>query len=122
MAKNYSPRRGFPAGPAVRGKDPQRAQMQKLIQATEDMKKAQEEVEERSFTATAGGGVVTAVASGKKLLTSIEIKKEAVNPDDVEMLQDLILTAANEALRQAEDAMDSRMDNLANMLNLGIKL
>ena len=116
MAKGYSARHGFAS------QDKKQLQMQKLLQATEDMKKAQAEVEAESFTATAGGGAVTVTANGKKVLTAIEISRDAVNPDDVEMLQDLVLSAANEALRQAEEAMDGRMDNLADLLNLGIKL
>ena len=84
---------------------------------------AEEEVEAKTFTSSAGGGVVTAVASGKKELVSITIKPEAVDPEDVEMLQDLVVSAANEALRQAGEAMDQAMDNvtggLASNLNLG---
>ena len=67
--------------------------------------------------------MVTAVASGKKELVSITIKPEAVDPEDVEMLQDLVVSAANEALRQAGEAMDQAMDSvtggLASNLNLG---
>ncbi len=68
--------------------------------------KAQEELETKTVEGTAGGGVVTVVANGHKKLLSIAIKPEAVDPEDVEMLQDLVLTAVNDAL--------SKVDELAN--------
>ena len=84
-------------------------QAQKLQQ---QMAKMQEEIEAREFEATAGGGMATAKVNGKKELLSIEIKPEAVDPDDVEMLQDLIVAAVNEALRQAGDAMEQGMGKM----------
>ena len=66
----------------------------------------------RTVEGTAGGGVVKAVASGKNELVSIEIKPEAVDPEDVEMLQDLVLTAVNEALRKAQDMINTEMARL----------
>ena len=92
-----------------------------LINATaqEDMQKAQQEVEEKTFSASVGGGVVSAEVNGKKEVTGITIKPEAVDPEDVEMLQDLILSAVNEALRQAEEAMDGKMNALTSGLGLG---
>lgn len=83
------------------------------------MNSAQEEVEARSFTASVGGGTVQAVANGKKEILSVSIKPEAVDPDDVEMLQDLVVSAVNEALRQAGDAMEQAMDGITGGLNLG---
>lgn len=74
-----------------------------------DMQKMQAELEERLVEASSGGGAVSVVANGKKELTEIKIKPEAVDPDDVEMLQDLILAAANEALRKADDMVSSEM-------------
>jgi len=68
--------------------------------------------------ATAGGGVVKVIASGKKQLVGIEIDPEVVNPDDVEMLQDLIMAAANEALQKAEDMVASEMSKLTGGLNM----
>ena len=91
---------------------------QKLLKMQQEMAKAQEEVEQSAFTASAGGGVVTAVVSGKKELTALTIQPDAVDPEDVEMLQDLVISAVNEALRQAEDAMSSSMNALTGGLNI----
>ena len=90
-------------------------QAQKMQQ---DMMKAQEELESRSYEASAGGGMVTAVVSGKKELTSVTIDPEAVDPDDVEMLQDLIVAAVNEAMRKAAEDASSQMSKLTGGLNL----
>lgn len=90
-------------------------QAQKMQQ---DMMKAQEELESKSYEAGAGGGVVTAVVSGKKELVSVTIDPEAVDPDDVEMLQDLIVAAVNEALRKAGEDAASQMSRLTGGLNL----
>ena len=116
MAKGYSARKGFSGGA---GMMQQQAQMQqKLLKMQQEMNKAQEEVENRSFTASVGGGAVTAVVNGKKELTALTIKPDVVDPEDVEMLQDLVISAVNEALRQAEDAMSSSMNALTGGLNI----
>jgi hypothetical protein len=90
-------------------------QAQKMQQ---DMLKAQEELETKSYEASAGGGVVTAVVSGKKELTQVTIDPEAVDPDDVEMLQDLIVAAVNEAMRKANEDAASQMSKLTGGMNL----
>ena len=90
-------------------------QAQKMQQ---DMLKAQEELESKTYEAGAGGGVVTATVSGKKELVGVSIDPEAVDPDDVEMLQDLIVAAVNEALRKASDDAASQMSRLTGGLNL----
>ncbi|MBD5084888.1 MAG: YbaB/EbfC family nucleoid-associated protein [Clostridiales bacterium] len=90
-------------------------QAQKMQQ---DMLKAQEELEAKTYEAGAGGGVVSATVSGRKELVSITIDPEAVDPDDVEMLQDLIVAAVNEALRKASDDASSQMSKLTGGLNL----
>ncbi len=90
-------------------------QAQKMQQ---DMMKAQEELESKTYEAGAGGGVVSAVVSGKKELVSVTIDPEAVDPDDVEMLQALIVAAVNEALRRANDDAASQMSRLTGGLNL----
>ena len=116
----YSARRGFTSGNMkATGAQRQAAVQQQIAQMQEAMNAAQTEVENRSFTASVGGGAVEAVASGKKELTARTIKPEAVDPEDVEMLQDLVVSAVNEALRQAGDAMDKAMDNITGGLNLG---
>lgn len=97
----------------------QQQMQQKLMKMQQDMKEAQEAVEAQEFTASVGGGVVSATVNGKKEMTAVTIKPEAVNPDDVEMLQDLVLSAVNEALRQAEEAMDNAVDKATGGLNLG---
>ncbi|MEM5768486.1 MAG: YbaB/EbfC family nucleoid-associated protein [Bacillota bacterium] len=84
-----------------------------------DMLKMQEELEKAEYTATAGGGVVTAVISGKKELVSLVIEPDAVDPEDVEMLQDMIIAAVNEALRKAESCASENMAKLTGGLNLG---
>ncbi|WP_422447096.1 YbaB/EbfC family nucleoid-associated protein [Thermoanaerobacterium sp. DL9XJH110] len=92
--------------------------MKQVQKMQEDMMKLQEELKSRTVEATAGGGVVKVVASGKKDLVSIEIKPEAVDPDDIEMLQDLILAAANEALQKAEEMVSQEMGKLTGGLNI----
>jgi len=91
-------------------------QAQKMQQ---DLLKMQEEMEEKTYSAQAGGGAVTAVVSGKRELTELTIEPDAVDPEDVEMLQDLILAAVNEALRKAETSMNDSMSKLTGGLNLG---
>lgn len=90
-------------------------QAQKMQQ---DMLKAQEELESKTYEAAAGGGVVSATVSGKKELVAVAIDPEAVDPEDVEMLQDLIVAAVNEALRKASDDAASQMSKLTGGLNL----
>ena len=117
MAKGYSARRGFSNGA---GQAAQQMQMQqKLMQMQQEMAKAQQEVEEATFTASVGGGAVSAAANGKKEITALTIKPEAVDPDDVEMLEDLVLAAVNEALRQYEAASDATVNKITGGMKLG---
>ena len=90
-------------------------QAQKLQQ---QMAKKQEEIEAREFEATAGGGMATAKVNGKKELLSLTIQPEAVDPDDVEMLQDLVVAAVNEALRAAGDAMEQELGKMTGGLSM----
>ena len=85
-----------------------------------DLLKMQSELEEQTYSATSGGGAVSAVVNGKHELTSLAIDPGAVDPDDVEMLQDLIVAAVNEAMRKASDDMSESMSKLTGGLNLGI--
>lgn len=95
------------------------AKMMKQVQKMQaDMLKLQEELGNRTVESTAGGGVVRVVANGRQEVVSIEIKPEAVDPEDVEMLQDLVLTAVNEALKKAQEMMSSEMGKLTGGLNL----
>lgn len=104
---------GFPGG--MGNMNNMMKQVQKMQR---DMAKLQEEIEQRSVEASAGGGAVTVVANGKKEIQSITIKPEAVDPDDVEMLQDLIMAAVNEAIRQADEMISREMGKLTGGLNL----
>jgi len=85
----------------------------------EDLLKMQAEMEEKTYSAQSGGGAVTAVVSGKHELLEIVIEPDAVDPEDVEMLQDLIVAAVNEAMRKAETSMTDSMSKLTGGLNLG---
>ena len=84
----------------------------------EDMKVRQAEIEEMEFQATAGGGMVEVTISGKKEIKSIAIKPEIVNPDDIEMLQDLIMAATNEVIRKVEEFTNTEMDQITGSLNI----
>ncbi|WP_168123096.1 YbaB/EbfC family nucleoid-associated protein [Paenibacillus sp. HB172176] len=83
--------------------------MKQVKKMQEQMMKAQEELETKFVEGTAGGGAVTVTVSGHKKLTDISIKPEAVDPEDVEMLQDLILTAVNDALSKADELANKDM-------------
>lgn len=91
-------------------------QAQKMQQ---DMLKMQAELEEKEYDATSGGGMVTAVVSGKHEVIRMEIKPEAVDPEDVEMLQDMIVAAVNEAMRKADAEASASMSRLTGGINLG---
>ena len=114
----YSARRGFTNGKAS-GAQRQAEMQQRIAEMQAAMTSAQENVEAQEFTASVGGGVVEAKVNGKKEVLSVTIKPEAVDPGDVEMLQDRVVTAVNEALRQAGDAMEKGMESVTGSLNLG---
>lgn len=80
------------------------------------MEESQKELEEKEFTASAGGGAVEITISGKKEVTKVKLKEEVVDPDDVEMLEDLIMAAANEALRKVEEETTEAMSKLTGGL------
>ena len=116
----YSARRGFSNG-SMRptGAQRQAEMQQKIAEMQAAMTNVQETVEAQEFTASVGGGVVEAKVNGKKEVLSVTIKPEAVDPEDVEMLQDLVVSAVNEALRQADEAMEKGMSGVTGGLNLG---
>ena len=95
------------------------AMMKQAQKMQENMLKAQEEIAVMETTGTAGGGMVTAVVTGTSTLKSIEIKPDVVDPDDIDMLQDLVVAAVNEAMRKAEADSASSMSKLTGGLNLG---
>jgi nucleoid-associated protein EbfC len=90
-------------------------QMQKL---QKQMAKAQEELKEKTVEATAGGGMVKVIATGEKKILEVVISEEVVDPDDVEMLQDLILAATNEALKKADDLINQDMGKFTKGMNM----
>ena len=83
-----------------------------------DMERLQEELGSQSVEGTAGGGMVKAVVTGKQEVVSIAIEKEVVDPEDVEMLQDLVTAAVNEALRKSRDMMTDQMSKLTGGINI----
>jgi len=97
--------------------------MQQLMRQAQKMQEKmatmQEELNAREFTASAGGGAVQATVTGKKELINIEIDPDCVSPDDVEMLQDMIIAAVNGALHQAEETVNSEMGKITGGMNLG---
>ena len=98
------------------------ANMQNMLRQAQKMQqemlKAQEELESKTYEAAAGGGAVSAVVSGKKEVVSVTIDPEVVDSDDVEMLQDLIVAAVNEALRKAGDDANSQMSKLTGGMSM----
>ncbi|MBQ3611487.1 MAG: YbaB/EbfC family nucleoid-associated protein [Firmicutes bacterium] len=104
-----------PKAPGMGNMQKQMAQMQAMQRK---MDAVQAEIEEMEASATSGGGAVTVVVSGKKEIKDIQIKPEVVDPDDVEMLQDLIMVAANEALRQMEEISQNEMSKLTAGLGI----
>ena len=105
--------RGMPGGMN------QAAMMKQAQKMQQEMLRMQEEMERKTYTASAGGGMVKAEVSGKNEIVSLEINPEAVDPDDVEMLQDMIIAAVNEAMRAADAEAANNMSRLTGGLNLG---
>ena len=117
---SYSARRGFTSGsmrPTGAARQPEMQQKIQEMQAA--MTAAQDAVEVQEFTASVGGGVVEAKVNGKKEVLGVTIKPEAVDPEDVEMLQDLVVSAVNEALRQASEAMENSLNTATGGMDLG---
>lgn len=104
---------GFPGG--MGNMNNMMKQAQKMQQ---EMMKLQQEIEQRTIEASAGGGAINVVIKGNKQIQSIVIKPEVVDPDDVEMLQDLVMAAVNEAIRQVEEMMAREMGKFTGGMNL----
>ena len=108
-------RGGFPGIPG--------GNMQQLMRQAQKMQQQmlqlQQELDEREYEGTAGGGAVACKVSGKRQLTALTIQPDAVDPDDVEMLQDMIVGAVNEAMRIAQAESDKNMSRITGGLNLG---
>ncbi|MGG3894519.1 YbaB/EbfC family nucleoid-associated protein [Geobacillus stearothermophilus] len=90
-------------------------QMQKM---QKEMQKAQEELAEKTVEGTAGGGMVTVIANGHKQILEVKIKEEVVDPDDIEMLQDLVLAATNDALKKVDELANDMMGQFTKGLNI----
>ena len=105
--------RGMPGGMN------QAAMMKQAQKLQQQMLQMQQEMETKTYSAAAGGGMVTATVTGKHELKQIQINPEAVDPDDVEMLQDMIIAAVNEAMRTAESDAANNMTRLTGGMNLG---
>ena len=108
---------GFRGGPM--GGMNQAAMLKQAQKMQQEMLKMQEELQTKTYTATAGGGMVKATVNGSHNLVALEINPEAVGPEDVEMLQDMVMAAVNEAMRTAENEASSTMSKLTGGLNLG---
>ncbi len=118
LVQQMAKRGGFPGGMGMPGnmnnlmKQAQRMQRQ--------MEESQKELETKEFTAKAGGGAVEVTVTGKREITKVTLSKEVVDPDDVEMLEDLVMAATNEALRMAEDASSEIMNKMTGGLGGGL--
>ena len=111
MAKNNF--RGMPGGMN------QAAMMKQAQKMQQEMLRMQEEMEKKTYTAKAGGGMVSATVNGKHEVVDLQINPDAVDPDDVEMLQDMVIAAVNEAMRTADADAANNMSRLTGGLNLG---
>ena len=107
-------RGGFPGGFGGANMNNLMKQAQKLQR---DMEQAQKELESKEFEASVGGGAVVVKVNGKKEVLAINIKEEVVDPDDVEMLEDLIMAATNEALRKCEEESQAQMSKITGGLS-----
>ena len=105
--------RGMPGGMN------QAAMMKQAQKMQQEMLRMQEELETKTYSATTGGGMVTATVNGKHEVVDLKINPEAVDPDDVEMLQDMVIAAVNEAMRTADAEASNNMSRLTGGLNLG---
>ncbi|MBE7060276.1 MAG: YbaB/EbfC family nucleoid-associated protein [Ruminococcaceae bacterium] len=103
---------GFPGGANMNNMIKQAQKMQA------DMMKAQTDLEEKTVETSSGGGMVTVKANGKKEILEINIKPDVVDPDDIEMLQDLVVAAVNDALHQVDSMVQSEMGKITGGLNL----
>ena len=109
---------GFRGGYGGMGGMNQANMMKQAQKMQQELAKMQAELEASSSTATAGGGAVKATVSGKRELTGLEIDPDAVDPEDVEMLQDMVIAAVNEAMRKVDEASSTNMSKITGMKGL----
>ena len=110
---------GFRGMPGAMGGMNQAAMIKQAQRMQQEMLRMQEEQENKTFTAQSGGGMVSATVNGKHELVELKVNPETVNPDDVEMLQDMIIAAVNQAMRTADAEASNSMSKLTGGLNLG---
>ena len=101
-----------------RGPGNMQSMLRQAQKMQEDRAKLQEELDAREYTARSGGGAVTAVVDGKHRLKTLEIQPEVVDPEDTEMLADLVIAAVNEAVRQAAETSEAEMSKVTGGMNL----
>ncbi|MBM4765438.1 YbaB/EbfC family nucleoid-associated protein [Bacillus sp. B15-48] len=102
----------------MRGMGNMQNMMKQMQKMQKQMAQAQEELGEKRIEGTAGGGMVTVIVTGHKEIVDVQIKEEVVDPEDVEMLQDLVLAATNDALKKAEELTNSTMGQFTKGMNL----
>ena len=105
-------RGGFPGGANMNN------MMKQVKKMQEQMEKAQQDIEENEFESTSGGGVVSATVNGKKEVIAIKIDPDVIDPEDVEMLEDLIIAAINDAMKKADEYSGETMGKLTGGLNI----
>ena len=110
-------RGGFPGGMGGFGGMNMNNLMKQAKKMQEEMQKSQEELSSKEFDATAGGGAISVKVTGEKVIKEIKIKPDVVDPDDVEMLEDLIMAATNEALRKCEEESQAQMSKITGGLS-----
>lgn len=112
--------KGMRAGkkPKAPGAGNMQKQLQQMQAMQRQMEQMQAELEEKEITTTSGGGAVSVTVNGKKEIVSLNIDKDVVDPDDVEMLQDLVVAAVNEAMRQIDDISNAEMGKLTGGLDI----
>ena len=115
-----SRRGGFPGGMGGFGGMNINSLMKEAKKMQADMEKSQAELAVKEFEATAGGGAISVKVTGEKVLREIKLKPEIVDPDDIEMLEDLIMAATNEALRKVEEASQQQMSQITGGLGGGL--
>lgn len=105
-------RGGFPGGGNMN------SMMKKVQKMQQEMARTQQEIEEKEFSSTAGGGVIEAVVNGKKEVVKIKIDEDVVDPEDTEMLEDLVVVAINDALKKADEYSQKEMGKLTGNINI----
>ena len=105
-------RGGFPGGGNMN------SMMKKVLKMQQEMARTQQEIEEKEFSSTAGGGVIEAVVNGKKEVVKIKIDEDVVDPEDTEMLEDLVVAAINDALKKADEYSQKEMGKLTGNINI----